>query len=59
MILMCVYRPGVRKRQSSGKGGGGNSLPPAKFRLGSIGSRGGEVKYQFVIKKEVLWLGVL
>ena len=57
MILMCVYRPGVRKRQSSGKGG--ISLPPAKFRLGSIGSRGGEVKYQFVIKKEVLWLGVL
>ena len=54
---MCVYRPGVRKRQSSGKGG--ISLPPAKFRLGSIGSRGGEVKYQFVIKKEVLWLGVL
>ena len=56
MILMCVYRPGVRKRQSSGKGG--ISLPPAKFRLGSIGSRGGEVKYQSVIKKEVLWLGV-
>jgi len=36
-------RPGGRKRQSSGKGGVGICSPPAKFRLGSVGSRGGEV----------------
>ena len=39
-----MIRPGGRKRQSSGKGGVGICSPPAKFRLGSVGSRGGEVK---------------